>query len=327
MDRESTRGDRDGDRRRLPTPADAGAAAATDVGRHVVVLSPHLDDAALSLGATIARASRSGARVDVVNVFANDPESTAGAGPGTRHAASRAPPRRPGRAARRTGVRASCSGRRLFGFRSRTTNTSRTSTTTASGRPWPDVVGAAETVLMPGFPLAAPDHLRLTRLLLARPLPGVRAGLYVEQPYATWRLIGRGRRTGARASRLRRGCGTSSRSRSGRVQADACRHPRIPPVLSNGWTPSPGSRFRCRRGTGGSSSERFAPTSHRWTALGRSSSRGWSPTRSDGAGRPSHGFPPRESAGRAWRAAGCLVSLTSCHCGHSVSCDATDDRP
>ena len=50
---------------------------------------------------------------------------------------------------------------------------------------------------MPGFPLAAPDHLRLTRLLLARPLPGVRAGLYVEQPYATWRLIGRGRRTGA----------------------------------------------------------------------------------------------------------------------------------
>ena len=34
-----------------------------------------------------------------------------------------------------------------------------------------DVVGAAETVLMPGFPLAAPDHLRLTRLLLARPLP------------------------------------------------------------------------------------------------------------------------------------------------------------
>jgi hypothetical protein len=60
-----------------------------------------------------------------------------------------------------------------------------------------NVVQGADTVLTPGFPLAQPDHARLTCLLLARPLPGVRLALYVEQPYATWRLIGRGRRTGA----------------------------------------------------------------------------------------------------------------------------------
>src|SRR5207253_2905574 len=42
----------------------------------VVVLSPHIDDAVLSLGAGIARATRSGTEVRVVTVFANDPESS-----------------------------------------------------------------------------------------------------------------------------------------------------------------------------------------------------------------------------------------------------------
>lgn len=197
MDRESPRGDRGGDRRRLPTPAVAGAAAATDVGRHVVVLSPHLDDAALSLGATIARASRSGARVDVVNVFANDPESTAGAGPwdaacGFTSAAEAA-------RARREEDRRACQllGAAAVWLPFADYEYEQDVDDDGLWAALADVVGAAETVLMPGFPLAAPDHLRLTRLLLARPLPGVRAGLYVEQPYATWRLIGRGRRTGA----------------------------------------------------------------------------------------------------------------------------------
>jgi hypothetical protein len=82
------------------------------------------------------------------------------------------------------------------------------------------VVGSPDTVLMPGFPLAAPDHLRLTRLLLDRPLPAARAGLYVEQPYATWRLIGRGRRTGAQgltpAQGLRNLFAITFRTRTGR---------------------------------------------------------------------------------------------------------------
>jgi len=36
----------------------------------VVVVSPHLDDAVLSLGATIARAARAGAQVHALTVFA-----------------------------------------------------------------------------------------------------------------------------------------------------------------------------------------------------------------------------------------------------------------
>src|SRR5712692_1758346 len=42
----------------------------------ILVVSPHLDDAVLSLGMTIARAARSGGQVDVLTVFAGDPEST-----------------------------------------------------------------------------------------------------------------------------------------------------------------------------------------------------------------------------------------------------------
>jgi LmbE family N-acetylglucosaminyl deacetylase len=54
---------------------------------------------------------------------------------------------------------------------------------------------SADTVLTPGFPLYHPDHSWLTRLVLEKGLPGARVGLYVEQPYATFRLLGRGRRT------------------------------------------------------------------------------------------------------------------------------------
>ena len=41
----------------------------------VAVLSPHLDDAVLSLGAAIARAVREGATVTIVTVFAGDVDS------------------------------------------------------------------------------------------------------------------------------------------------------------------------------------------------------------------------------------------------------------
>jgi LmbE family N-acetylglucosaminyl deacetylase len=44
--------------------------------RQVVVLSSHLDDAALSLGGFIARSAREGSAVTVVTVFAGDPGST-----------------------------------------------------------------------------------------------------------------------------------------------------------------------------------------------------------------------------------------------------------
>ena len=43
----------------------------------LVVVSPHLDDAVLSLGATMASAARNGAHVTVLTVFACDPQSSA----------------------------------------------------------------------------------------------------------------------------------------------------------------------------------------------------------------------------------------------------------
>src|SRR5262245_20422603 len=49
-------------------------------GRRVAVVSPHLDDAVLSLGASISSWSRSGDAVDVVTVFAGDTTSTRPAG-------------------------------------------------------------------------------------------------------------------------------------------------------------------------------------------------------------------------------------------------------
>ena len=46
----------------------------------VVVISPHLDDAALSCGATIARITSAGGEVSVLTVLAGDPEDTSAAG-------------------------------------------------------------------------------------------------------------------------------------------------------------------------------------------------------------------------------------------------------
>ena len=47
----------------------------------VVVVSPHLDDAVMSLGATIAKAVQSGTRIEVLTVFAYKPSSSEPAGP------------------------------------------------------------------------------------------------------------------------------------------------------------------------------------------------------------------------------------------------------
>ena len=43
----------------------------------LVVVSPHLDDAVLSLGATIAHAVQSGSNVEILTVFACAPDSNA----------------------------------------------------------------------------------------------------------------------------------------------------------------------------------------------------------------------------------------------------------
>lgn len=149
----------------------------------IAILSPHLDDAVYSLGAAIGESVRAGARITVVTVFAGDPASTRPASPWDRRFGFRLA----GEAARarRDEDRRACA---MLGaspvwlpFEDE------------HGRPaeedelWDGIeaaVGQADAVLVPGFPLSHRDHLRLSRVVLERPIGSARPGLYVEQPYA-----------------------------------------------------------------------------------------------------------------------------------------------
>jgi LmbE family N-acetylglucosaminyl deacetylase len=153
----------------------------------VVVVSPHLDDAVFSLGSTIATAARTGATVRVLTVFAGDPKSETPAGgwdaaTGFRTHGEAARARRD-----EDGIACAVLGAvpDWLPFPD----------AQYSGRPSDEVLSAAlaaafedaDSVLVPGFPLAHPDHVWLNELVLRRRLPRrARLGLYVEQPYA-WR--------------------------------------------------------------------------------------------------------------------------------------------
>jgi hypothetical protein len=152
----------------------------------VVVVSPHLDDGVLSLGASIASASRAGHRVIVVTVFAGDPGSEKAAGRWD----GRAGFATEGEAARtrRLEDRAACARVGAepvwLGF------------SEAEYRPafddqgvWQgllEVFAGATATLFPGFPLTNPDHAWVTGLLVGREPPPGLVGLYAEQPYRYW---------------------------------------------------------------------------------------------------------------------------------------------
>lgn len=146
----------------------------------VAVLSPHLDDAILSLGAAIACARGA---VSVVTVFAGDPESTLDAGEWD----SRAGFRTAGEAARarREEDALACSdvdARPVWlPFADHQYSPDDDAAVWAA---LAEALDAAETVLVPGFPLVHPDHGRLLQLVERNGLPGRRLGRYVEQPYA-----------------------------------------------------------------------------------------------------------------------------------------------
>jgi len=154
----------------------------------VVVLSPHPDDAAFSLGAAIHRAVRSGARVEVLTVLAGDPASGAPAGGWD----ARAGFRTAGEAARvrRAEDDAACAALGAIPHWLPFSDAQ-------YGRPVPhdeaydavaEIVAGADRVLVPGFPLANPDHAWLARLVLSR-ADLERIGLYVEWPYAYAPLV------------------------------------------------------------------------------------------------------------------------------------------
>jgi len=156
----------------------------TELAGRVVVLSPHLDDAVLSLGALIARSVRSGANVEVVTVFAGDPESTAPAGDWD----SRSGFRSAGEAARarRDEDRQAC---RILGatpvwLTFQDDQYGAHADETAVYCAIASVAAGADAVLVPGFPLMHSDHALLAELVVRESLPSSRTALYVEWPYA-----------------------------------------------------------------------------------------------------------------------------------------------
>jgi len=150
----------------------------------VVVVSPHLDDAVLSLGATISQAARSGAAVEVLTVFAGEPASQAPASPWARRAGFRTEGEEV--RARRGEDAAACA---LLGARQRWLAFGDAPYDRRGGEEEifsavAEACAGADVVVIPGFPLEHEDHAWLSPLLLGNGLPGRRLGLYAEQPYA-----------------------------------------------------------------------------------------------------------------------------------------------
>jgi LmbE family N-acetylglucosaminyl deacetylase len=150
-----------------------------------VVLSPHLDDAVLSLGAMVAGLTRTGTRVDVVTVLAGDPGSDAvpsewdrRAGFATAGEAARA---------RREEDRRAC---RLVGATPVwLTHAFRDGEPPDEELVWgqlAETLEGAGRVLVPGTPLEHPEHAWVHRLVVARAAPGTSIALYAEQPYLRW---------------------------------------------------------------------------------------------------------------------------------------------
>jgi LmbE family N-acetylglucosaminyl deacetylase len=150
----------------------------------VVVVSPHSDDGVLSLGASMARWARSRRQVELLTVFALDPDSSAETGGWDERAGFRTE----GEAAlaRREEDRRACAvlgaAPRWLPFGS--VDFDRHGDEDDVWRAVRDGVDGAELVLVPGEPLTHPDHAWLHELLVDR-LPSDIVGLYAEQPYTS----------------------------------------------------------------------------------------------------------------------------------------------
>lgn len=156
----------------------------------VAVVSPHLDDAVFSLGASIRAAARRGVAVDVVTVLAGDPASEAAADESN----ARAGFSTAGEAAR---LRREEDARACAHVRARPLwlDLSDDRAAPVGDDKLHDALQEAlegyDAVLVPGFPLAHPDHVRVACAALDVLGDGRVVGLYVEQPYASWARLAR----------------------------------------------------------------------------------------------------------------------------------------
>jgi len=150
--------------------------------RRIVVVSPHLDDGVLSLGASIASWSRAGAVVELLTVLACDPDSDAATGGWDRRGGFETE----GESARgrRDEDRRACAvvGARPVWLPFGSVDYDRHGTEEEVRRAVVAAVDGAGAVLLPGFPLSHPDHAWLVREL-ATALGGRPTALYAEQPY------------------------------------------------------------------------------------------------------------------------------------------------
>lgn len=159
-------------------------------GERVVVVSPHHDDAVMSIGATLAHLADAGVEVDVLTVFGGDPSQERAPGlsngragfPSTGQAA-RVRRAEDDEACARLGVRAV----RL----SFDDDEASVRDPAAIGDALAARLAGADVVLLPGHPLTHPDHRLVTRVAASRHAARTSVGLYLEQPYATWQALSR----------------------------------------------------------------------------------------------------------------------------------------
>ena len=152
-------------------------------GRRIVVVSPHLDDGVLSLGASIASWSRAGAAVELLTVLGCDPVSAAPAGGWDRRGGFATEGE--SALARREEDRRACAllGATPAWLPFGSVDYERHGDEGDVRSAVADAVDGADLVLLPGFPLTHPDHEWLVRTLLRAPGDARALALYAEQPY------------------------------------------------------------------------------------------------------------------------------------------------
>jgi LmbE family N-acetylglucosaminyl deacetylase len=151
----------------------------------VAVISPHLDDAVLSLGATIAMLGRHGVPTKIITVLANDPDENELAerwdlrcGFSTTAAAARARRAEDAQACELLGADPIWLP---FADSDHCAKASRDTVKSALKV----AIGDAAIVLVPGFPLVHPDHAWVAEIAVEETVIGRRElALYREQPYA-----------------------------------------------------------------------------------------------------------------------------------------------
>lgn len=155
-------------------------------GDRVVVVSPHLDDGVLSLGAAMHAWAGSGARVELLTVLACDPASDAPAGGWD----ARGGFATEGESARERRLEdlAACAvlGVAPVWLAYGSVDYDRHGADAEIADAVLAAFDGADLVLLPGFPLSHPDHRWLVDTLAARDaFAGLRHAFYAEQPYTT----------------------------------------------------------------------------------------------------------------------------------------------